>query len=163
MSLTRVKASVAQLFVSAAFSHPDVSFQLKSYTCSSTARGGLPALTIAKEVKFGFHCGSSSLVGGRGRFRLLCLSRIADKNRGSDSFLPCEAGTFQTSRLNRDIRENSFEFQSSSSSCPDAADGSADKGDAPVRGCKSLPAFAGAIKGNWTPSSPSSIKNRDSC
>lgn len=48
-TLPTVDLSVTQLIVLTAFSHPAVSFQLKSYTCSSKAFGVPPQVTIAKE------------------------------------------------------------------------------------------------------------------
>lgn len=48
-TLPWVNFSVTQLIVFTAFSHPAVSFQLKSYTCSSKAFGVAARVTIAKE------------------------------------------------------------------------------------------------------------------
>lgn len=68
-TLASLKASVTQLIVFAAFSHPDASFQLKSYTCGSAALGASTALGTAKEVKLGFRSRTSFSVSRARPFR----------------------------------------------------------------------------------------------
>lgn len=82
-TLPSVNFSVTQLIVFTAFSHPAVSFQLKSYTCSSKAFGVPTLVTIAKE-EMGGQVQLSRVApppGGCGHVSLLCLSCICIYHR----------------------------------------------------------------------------------
>lgn len=86
-TLPSVNFSVTQLIVFTAFSHPAVSFQLKSYTCSSKAFGVPTQVTIAKEeIRGQVRLSRTALVvfffpplHGCGHFSLLRPSCITDK------------------------------------------------------------------------------------
>lgn len=88
---------MTQLIVFAAFCHPDVSVQLKPHTCGAAALGGPTALTIAREVKFGFYSGTSFSVFVGAAVLGSCVCRVTlIKNREVTLLCPPKLDPFKS-------------------------------------------------------------------